>query len=163
MDRGMQRISTKVWSHQSSSSGEKKYVSDVLSSEPKQVDSFRDLVRVIAEISFHNPEFVLFYRGQAKDYKKNLKEKDPVSSFYPTIYRKRGASLTSAELKERFERLDALSDKLREQFSAQEISGHDKLAKFPELAWAILQHYEVCPTPLIDVTHSLRVAVRCPP
>ena len=26
------------------------------------------------------------------------------------------------------------------------------------LRWAILQHYEVCATPLLDVTHSLRVA-----
>ena len=26
------------------------------------------------------------------------------------------------------------------------------------LRWAILQHYEVCPTPLLDVTHSLRIA-----
>ena len=30
--------------------------------------------------------------------------------------------------------------------------------KFPEIAWSVLQHYEVCDTPLIDVTHSLRVA-----
>jgi len=26
------------------------------------------------------------------------------------------------------------------------------------LRWAILQHYEVCPTPLLDITHSLRIA-----
>ena len=26
------------------------------------------------------------------------------------------------------------------------------------IQWSILQHYEVCPTPLLDLTHSLRVA-----
>jgi hypothetical protein len=34
----------------------------------------------------------------------------------------------------------------------------NKLKKFPELQWSILQHYEVCDTPLLDLKQSLRVA-----
>ena len=30
--------------------------------------------------------------------------------------------------------------------------------KFPEIRWAIIQHYEICETPLVDLTSSLRVA-----
>jgi hypothetical protein len=32
------------------------------------------------------------------------------------------------------------------------------MERYRILRWAILQHYEVCSTPLLDVTHSLRVA-----
>lgn len=154
----MLRIPTKVWSHASSVDEEKKFVSDILESEPKEVGSFRKLVKHIAEISYHNPEHVLFFRGQHQDYKKNLRNNGLASSFYPSIYRNPGATLTVSEVKKRFEKLEDFSRKLIEKFSEEEISGHEKLSKFPELSWAILQHYEVCETPLLDVTHSLRVA-----
>ena len=36
--------------------------------------------------------------------------------------------------------------------------GRQRLSREPLLRWSILQHYEVCPTPLLDVTHSLRIA-----
>lgn len=32
------------------------------------------------------------------------------------------------------------------------------MKKRRNIQWSILQHYEVCPTPFIDFTHSLRVA-----
>lgn len=154
----MLKIPTKVWSHVSSAKGEKNFVSEVLESESREVDSFRELVRHVAEISYRNSEHVLFFRGQHKDYQKNLRNKGLVSSFYPTIYRKPGATLTVAEVKKRFETLEKFSMRLIEKFSGERIDGHEKLSKFPELTWAILQHYEVCATPLLDVTHSLRVA-----
>lgn len=154
----MLRIPTKVWSHASSVDEEKKFVSDILESEPKEIGSFRELVKHIAEISYHNPEHVLFFRGQHQDYKKNLRNNGQASSFYPSIYRKPGKTLTGADLEERFKQLDKFSEKLLAKFSAEKIEGHEKLSKFRELVWAILQHYEVCDTPLLDVTHSLRVA-----
>ncbi len=54
--------------------------------------------------------------------------------------------------------LDDMSAKLMSRLSDVPFEGKEKLGKFPELVWAILQHYEVCDTPLIDVTSSLRVA-----
>jgi hypothetical protein len=32
------------------------------------------------------------------------------------------------------------------------------LNKYPEIAWSLLQHYEICDTPLLDLTHSLHVS-----
>jgi hypothetical protein len=154
----MLRIPTKVWSHLNPADNEKKYISDILESEPKEISSFRDLVKQIAEISYHNPEYVLFFRGQLRDYKKNLRNKGQASSFYPSIYRMAGKTLSEIELIKRFKRLDDFSEKLLAKFAAQKIEGHEKISKFRELVWAILQHYEVCDTPLLDVTHSLRVA-----
>ena len=34
----------------------------------------------------------------------------------------------------------------------------ERLRRHRILRWSILQHYEVCTTPLLDVTHSLRIA-----
>ena len=36
--------------------------------------------------------------------------------------------------------------------------GRDRVTRSRILQWAIIQHYEICETPLLDVTHSLRVA-----
>jgi len=154
----MLRIKTKVWSHTSSKDREKHFISDVLASEPKEINSFQHLVENIAEISYRNPEHVLFYRGQDRDYQKTLRNVGLVSSFYPSIYRNPGKALTVVEVIKRFKNLEGFSIRLIEKFSEEQIDGHEKLSKFPELSWAILQHYQVCDTPLLDATHSLRVA-----
>lgn len=131
---------------------------EVLESEPRDVATFPDLVREIAELSFHNPEQVLFFRGQSKEYLKDAKGGKKQSSFYPDIYRSPSRPLPDKELAGRFDRLDELAKKLQVVLKTERIPGHEKLLKFPELTWAILQHYKVCPTPLLDLTHSLRVA-----
>jgi len=154
----MRRIQTKVWSHTSLDDSERHTISDVLASEPKAINSFPELVRSVAEISFRNPEHALFYRGQHLDYQETLKNIGQVSSFYPSIYRNLGKSRPVTEVFKRFEKLGTLSKRLMEKFSEEGIDGHEKITTFPELSWAILQHYEVCITPLLDVTHSLRVA-----
>ena len=62
------------------------------------------------------------------------------------------------QLKTRWEQLEELSNKLIEKIAKRKLEGHEKIGKFPELAWAILQHYEKTGTPLLDLTTSLRVA-----
>jgi hypothetical protein len=154
----MLRLFSNIWSHQSIKSDKKYSLKDVLLSEPLEITSFRELVKSIAELSYNNPEHVLFFRGQTEEYYKKTKEGDRIISFYPSIYRSPGKSLTEAETEDRFDHLDRRASQLLSLFKERSIRGHEKLGKFPELVWAILQHYEVCTTPLLDVTHSLRVA-----
>lgn len=45
-----------------------------------------------------------------------------------------------------------------DRFKAAKIDGHRELRQKRYIQWSILQHYEVVPTPLLDLTHSLRVA-----
>jgi hypothetical protein len=45
-----------------------------------------------------------------------------------------------------------------EDFSKSQFLGKDRIVRHRLMRWAILQHYKVCDTPLLDVTHSLRVA-----
>ena len=150
-------LAASIWSHQSLDNGNRYPLKDVLSSKALPVRSFRDLVKSVANISYNNPEHVLFFRGQGKEFFKK-KDEIPVSSFYPSIYRSPGTILTEAEVEKRFSNLDKQADELLSLFKQRGIQGHEKLSKFPELVWAILQHYEVCSTPLLDLTHSLRVA-----
>ncbi|MCK7500127.1 MAG: FRG domain-containing protein [Comamonadaceae bacterium] len=117
------------------------------------IASFRQLVEAVARLSFHNPDYFLIYRGQRRDH---LIESN-ATSLYPAIYRSEG-SLPNAELRSRFQTLDRAAALLHAEFRSHSIEGSAKLGKFPELTWAMLQHYEVCPTPLLDVTQSLRVA-----
>jgi hypothetical protein len=154
----MRAIPTSVWSHSSTDRKSKCSTLDVRISKPPEVHSYPDLVNRIAVVAYHNPEHVLFFRGQTKTYLKRLSGGRQGDSIYPTIYRSPGESLSQAELVSRFDRLDQNAKVLCQEFKSADLLGHDKITKFQELTWAILQHHEVCPTPLLDVTSSLRVA-----
>lgn len=108
----------------------------------------------VAKIANNHPDFCLFFRGQDKDYKIDSGK----SSCYPSIFRSPRRSLTGKILSERFEKLGTCSEILVELLEKRGLTEINKLKKFTELQWSILQHYEVCKTPLLDVTHSLRVA-----
>lgn len=122
------------------------------SSKPFKVKTFRELVEHTAKLSFKNKDHLLFYRGQGNDYK----NKAGSSTFYPSIYR--GDYLPLRELTNRFDILEGASKALVELFEKKKIEGYRELKRRRSIQWSILQHYEVCPTPYTDFTHSLRVA-----
>lgn len=154
----MQRLHNKLWSHQSREPKQRYLPTEIQASEPLEIGSFRELVKAVAELSYYNPEHVLFYRGQGRAVYVPSVNGTQVESFYPSIYRSSGRALGHKALQRRFDELEEQAERLLQRLAAEKIAGVDKLRKFPELAWAILQHYEVCRTPLLDVTHSLRVA-----
>ena len=149
------KLIRKVWSHLSSDNEEISSNKDIRKSDPLEVTRFRLLVKEIAEISFHNPEWSLYFRGQSEDYKDRI----GLSSLYPSIYRSSDGLLVSERLLERrFSRLLKAEENLLTAFKENKLEGYAKLKQFREIRWAILQHYEKCKTPLLDITHSLRVA-----
>ncbi len=117
-----------------------------------KIATFRELVEHAARLSFMNKDYLLFYRGQTTDYR----NKAGVSSFYPTIYR--GDYLPQAGLTDRFSVLKEKGKRLAELFEAKKIEGYKEVKRRKNVQWSILQHYEVCSTPFLDFTHSLRVA-----
>jgi hypothetical protein len=127
---------------------------EVLKSEPKRVETYDDLVKNVAQILHRNRNYVLFYRGQSKDYKEDGK-----TIILPSIYRK-NPEHKRLMLKERFETLQKKTEGLKKLFrdSTIKYAGTSMLNKYPEIAWSLLQHYEICDTPLLDLTHSLHVA-----
>ncbi len=151
----MKQITRKIYCHLSREDQETYFNKDIRASDALEVGTYSDLVKHIAYISYHNPEFALFYRAQRQDYKNS----NNYSTIYPSIYRKTNETRTSSnKIKEQFSILKKAEEELLFECREKRLLGVSKLNKFREMRWAILQHYEVCSTPLLDVTHSLRVA-----
>jgi hypothetical protein len=125
---------------------------DVAKAESVNVKSFRALMEYVARLAYLNKDHLLFFRGQSSDFK----NKAGASSFYPTIYR--GERVSKTELETRFDILASAGSRLADAFAKQKIEGAPEIKRRKVVQWSILQHYEVCPTPLIDFTQSLRVA-----
>lgn len=116
------------------------------------VATYRALMEHIARISYVNKDYLLFFRGQSDDYKNKV----GASSFYPSIYR--GDRVPREDLQRRFDLLTSASSRLVEAFREQKIQGASDVRRRKLIQWSILQHYEVCATPLLDFTQSVRVA-----
>ncbi|MDD7134144.1 MAG: FRG domain-containing protein [Bacteroidales bacterium] len=113
------------------------------------VHTFEELQLKVAELSCLCKQYVLYFRGQSHDYP----YKSGDTCLYPTIYR-------GKYTKDRWKELELASKLLMQKLSAKYPKKYfvSILNRKPMLQWSILQHYEVVPTPLIDVTQSLRVA-----
>ena len=116
------------------------------------VETFRRLVEHTAVLSYLNKDHLFFYRGQDVDYR----NKNDKSTFYPTIYR--GGVLPKREVEHRFDILKQACAKLVDALEPFSKDGARELKRRKYVQWSILQHYGVCATPLVDFTHSLRVA-----
>ena len=121
------------------------------------VDDFFELAAKIAELQFRNRDYVLFYRGQRRDWA-NSYQQHIGSTLRPTIFRPPNPAAGSNWLSERFEKLKEFEARLVQLFQDEDFIGFDEIAKYRILRWAIIQHYEIHPTPLLDVTQSLRIA-----
>jgi hypothetical protein len=132
-----------------------KLLDDILKSEPLRVYNYDQLVESIAQILHRNRNLTLLYRGQSTDYKNS----SGATTILPSIYRK-DKSDKILQLKDRFKNLGNAVETLKKLFSEREVklAGTSLINKYPEIAWSILQHYEVCLTPLLDLTQSLHVA-----
>jgi len=109
-------------------------------------------VEHIARLAYLNKDHLLFFRGQANEYRSKASR----ATFYPTIYR--GEPLSREEMDARFRSLEDASQRLKDLFRRGQIDGHEDITRKKLVQWSILQHYEVCQTPLIDFTQSIRVA-----
>jgi len=119
-----------------------------------KVNTYDELVRSVAQILHRHRNLNLFYRGQSVDHREDEK-----TSILPSIYRKRNNE-KRLMLREKFITLNENVLSLRKLFSEEKLplTGTSLLNRYPEISWSILQHYEVCDTPLLDITSSLHVA-----
>jgi hypothetical protein len=125
----------------------------VRSSEAQPVTSFMALAGKVAELQFLNREFVLLFRGQSSDWR----NKKGNTTLKPSILRANDPTKNPSEeqLSRRYSLLQTAEGLLVSHYTGM---GSQRLQRQQILRWSILQHYEVCKTPLLDVTHSLRVA-----
>ncbi|ARP91753.1 hypothetical protein CAL14_16865 [Bordetella genomosp. 9] len=119
------------------------------------VASYFDLATKVAELQFRNRDHVLLFRGQASDHRNQR----GYTSLKPSLLRgAAGRNPGVAELRQRFATLEAAEEILAQEYAHAGLLGRDRVQRQRIVRWSILQHYEVCATPLLDVTHSLRIA-----
>lgn len=124
----------------------------VAKADAYEVKTYRELMAHVAKLAFLNKDHLLFFRGQNTDYRNRAGS----STFYPNIYR--DDPLPTQEVHYRFELLNQASKMLAEAVLVEQMAGAQEIKRKKYIQWSILQHYEVCATPLLDFTHSLRVA-----
>jgi hypothetical protein len=133
-------------------------VYNIRCSEGFPVKTFRELINQVAIVTLNNKDHEMFYRGQVEDYKDSnaifYNKRTPKTIIYPTICRpeKSGdnsykASVPPTQISKRYDDLHKLI----------KFANKDK-RKSDEYYYSLFQHYEIIPTPLIDITQSLRVA-----
>jgi hypothetical protein len=102
-----------------------------------------------------NRDHVLLFRGQKSDHRTTKRN----STLKASLFRVSKSKLpTQRLLEKRFETLRQAEGELVKRYVAERFQGFERLKRHRTIRWAILQHYEVCRTPLLDVTQSLRVA-----
>lgn len=151
----MKPIEGKVWSFGADETSPVQLTVSAIRQAPATfIPTYSKLVERLAQLAFANPDFVLLMRGQSADYKESSK-----STLFPKLYRtapRQGEEFYAFELKSRY---DALLAKERELVRVLDGTVYkDRIGRSELARWAILQHYEVCPTPLLDLTHSALVA-----
>jgi hypothetical protein len=133
-------------------------VNKVRASKGFPVKTFRQLVDEVANVTLSNKSYEMYYRGQTKDYKNNqakfYKDRTPKTTILPTICRperKEGGgikySIRKKTVQERYRDLAKMIELMEGN------SGY-----MNEHYYSLFQHYDILPTPFIDITQSLRVA-----
>jgi hypothetical protein len=115
-----------------------------------------ELSTKIAELQFRNRDFILMFRGQHGDYKNRSGRTSVKSSLMRATDPAR--PLSDSAIKHRFMKLVIAERALVAEYRRRGLLGRERLERQRILRWAILQHYEICKTPLLDVTQSLRIA-----
>jgi len=119
------------------------------------VANYIKLYEYIAELHYNNPGFFLLFRGQSNDY---FDDKGR-TSLLPTIFRYDHHRDWYDALEENMQSLQSNERSIIE--TAERLYDPEYLRmikKAKVFQWAIIQHYELCGTPLLDVTQSIRVA-----
>ncbi len=121
------------------------------------VRSYLDLATKVAELQFRNRDFVLLFRGQNGDHRNSKSN----TTLKPSLFRSTPGSTVPPDegaISARFRTLENAERHLVSEYTNAKMPDVDRLKRYRLLRWAILQHYEVCATPLLDITHSLRIA-----
>ncbi|MFM2091115.1 MAG: hypothetical protein RLZZ127_1604 [Planctomycetota bacterium] len=119
------------------------------------VADYPELAARIAELQFRNRGLLLLFRGQNRDHRNASGNTTLAPSIFRNGRARRGWPRT---LHQRYARLAAADAALAARWTGDGLFGRDRVRRHRLVRWAILQHYGVCDTPLLDATHSLRIA-----
>lgn len=135
-------------------------VNRVRASQGYEVKTFRDLINEVALVTINNRNYEMFYRGQSTDYLNNqgpiYKDRKQKSTILPSICR---PDLKEDGTPKYSVRKSTISERYKKLYSLIEFVNKKRQSRYrDEYLMSLFQHYEIFPTPLIDITQSLRVA-----
>ena len=116
-------------------SGSSKDITSFVRSNTIRINTFQDLIMEIAELSYKNPDVMLFYRGQNSNY---IKTK--YTTLYPTIYR----SNNEKDIRFEFDILEKSANNLLNLLEKNNDIDPDEIGEIKKiklLQYSILQHY----------------------
>jgi hypothetical protein len=149
---------SKIWSFLESSVEPAEVTNHAVRSDQGcPVVDFLDLAKKVAQLQFLNRNYVLLFRGQPSEHT-NRQEN---TSLKPRLFRPRLGEFSNPNaevLTVRYERLRDAERRLVEGYDRENKLAEVRVRRQRIVQWSILQHYEVCDTPLLDVTQSLRIA-----
>ena len=135
-------------------------VNKVRASEGYVIKNFRDLIEQVAQVTLNNQNYEMFYRGQSQDYLNNqsefYKDRKPKSVVLPNICRpeRKEDGMYKYSIRKK-----VVQDRYKNLYDFIDFANRkNKRQIADEIYMALIQHYEIIPTPLIDITQSLRVA-----
>ncbi len=114
-----------------------------------KIKTYSELLAKISELSINYPEYVLYYRGQTKEYFNSKNE----FTLLPSLYRPDKRSVPDLE-----DSLITSTKELKSMINSNKIAKNEYLKNKKMVLWSLLQHYEICGTPFLDVTDSLITA-----
>jgi len=133
-------------------------VNRVRASEGFPVKSFRELIDEVAHVTLSNKNYEMYYRGQTRDYKSNqaayYQDRIPKTIIYPTICRPERKNDGTLKHSIKQTQVQRRYDDLANMVALVTKKKH----YFTEHYYSLFQHYDILPTPFIDITQSLRVA-----
>jgi hypothetical protein len=131
---------------------------EIFSDDPLVAASYYELVEIVSFLSVMNKRSNIYFRGQSNHW----------GTIRPTIFRTSWTSLTgmrhqipdSPEARNEIWNYlgGEISDLVLSRCAKLPMPRQNTLKMFREAVWAIAQHYELWPTPLIDISPNLRVA-----
>ncbi|HEY3307738.1 MAG TPA: FRG domain-containing protein [Desulfuromonadaceae bacterium] len=126
---------------------------------PHEIYSYTELLRKVAALAYYNKQYSLLFRWQSNDFMYNANGEGGIHShLYPSILRTvPGIANSPVDMKFVLKRRFAILAEAEKKLKASAKIGETR--RDQTLRWALLQHYEVCPTPLLDVTSSLQIAL----
>ena len=125
------------------------------------VHSFRDLFRVVAFLNVMNKATTLLFRGQTQDLEPRptlLRDMWPVPGSRTCVKLSLDRNYYWAQLGPLCDLVSHLLEGELPRHAPFDRYSHRDGRRLRIAPWAVIQHYELWPTPLVDLTSSLRVA-----
>jgi hypothetical protein len=119
------------------------------------IQTFHELLEAVAFLGAMNKRLTLFYRGQAST-------RDPIPALFrdewPVPFTMGKIPINTKSRRCYWETLPLIAKKVFEICEPLGLPRPEGLKTIREVQWSVIQHYGLWPTPLVDLTTSLRTA-----